>query len=215
MRMTTVMVVDDHSVVRMGLVALLSRAPGLEVVGEAARADEAVERALALSPDVILMDVRLPDGNGIECCRAIREQRPKTRVLMLTSYDDKDAAVAAVIAGASGYLLKQVEPEQLLRAVRLVAEGHSLLDPSVTRGVIDRLRQGAGMEVALTERERSILSLVGEGLTNREIGGRLFLSEKTVRNYVSIVLQKLDLTNRTQAAMYVNRKRQLGGGDQG
>lgn len=213
--MTTVMIVDDHSVVRMGLRTLLSRAPGLQVVGEASRAAEAVEQALALNPDVILMDVRLPDGSGIECCRAIREQRPKIRVLMLTSYDDRDAAVAAVIAGASGYLLKQVEPEQLLRSIGLVAEGHSLLDPSVTKGVLDRLRQGAGAEVELTERERSILALVGEGLTNREIAGRLFLSEKTVRNYVSIILQKLDLSNRTQAAMYVNRKRLLGGGDEG
>lgn len=203
--MTTVMVVDDHSVVRMGLVALLSRAPDLAVIAEAGTAEEAVRTALALGPDLILMDVRLPDGTGIECCRAILAQRPTTRVLMLTSYDDQDAMVAAVIAGAWGYLLKQVEPERLLRAVRLVAEGQSLLDPLLTRQVIDRVRQDAATESELTRRERSILELVGEGLTNREIAARLYLSEKTVRNFVSIILSKLNLSNRTQAAMYVNR----------
>jgi len=215
---TTILVVDDHHVVRMGLVALLSRAPGLQVVGEASRVSEAAEKARALSPDLVLMDVRLPDGSGIECCRMIRQHRPETKVLMLTSYDDKDAAVAAVIAGASGYLLKQVEPEQLLRAVRLVAEGASLLDPSVTRGVLDHLRHG-GMglpgEAELNDRERSILALIGEGLTNREIAGKLYLSEKTVRNYVSMILAKLELSNRTQAAAYVSRRRILEGKDPG
>lgn len=211
--MTSILVVDDHSVVRMGLVSLLTRAGGLKVVGEAARADEAVKMALDLKPDLVLMDVRLPDGSGIECCRSIRAERPETRVLMLTSYDDKDAAVASVIAGASGYLLKQVEPEQLLRAIQLVAAGHSLLDPSVTRSVLETLRQREG-EAELTERERAVLALVGEGLTNREIGQRIFLSEKTVRNYVSSILMKLDLQNRTQAAAFVNRKRRLDGGEQ-
>ncbi|HEY3364844.1 MAG TPA: response regulator transcription factor [Symbiobacteriaceae bacterium] len=214
--MTTILVVDDHSVVRMGLVALLSRSPGLQVVGEAARMDEAIDRVRSLAPDVVLMDVRLPDGSGIEGCRIIRQGQPETKVLMLTSFDDKDAAVAAVIAGASGYLLKQVEPEELVRAVRLVAEGLSLLDPSITRGVLDHLRAGgSGLagEADLTDRERSILNLVGEGLTNREIAGRLYLSEKTVRNYVSSILQKLNLSNRTQAATYVSRRRLLGGGD--
>lgn len=213
---TTVLVVDDHSVVRMGLVALLSRSPDLRVLGEAARLDEAIEKVRALGPDLVLMDVRLPDGSGIEGCRIIRQRHPETKVLMLTSYDDKDAAVAAVIAGASGYLLKQVEPDELVRAVRLVAEGQSLLDPAVTRGVLDRLRSGGlGMsgEADLTDRERSILTLVGEGLTNREIAGRLYLSEKTVRNYVSTILQKLNLANRTQAATYVSRRQLLGGGD--
>lgn len=212
--MTTVLVVDDHSVVRMGLVALLSRAPGFSVVGEAARAAEALEKTQALAPDVVLMDVRLPDGSGIECCRAIRQRRPDTRVLMLTSYDDKDAAVAAVIAGASGYLLKQVEPDELLRAIRLVAAGESLLDPLVTGAILQRVRQGgAGLtgEADLTERERSILALLGEGLPNRDIAARLYLSEKTVRNYVSVILQKLGLSNRAQAAALVSRRRLLGG----
>lgn len=212
--MTTVLVVDDHSVVRMGLVALLSRAPGFSVVGEAARAAEALEKTQALAPDVVLMDVRLPDGSGIECCRAIRQRRPDTRVLMLTSYDDKDAAVAAVIAGASGYLLKQVEPDELLRAIRLVAAGESLLDPAVTGAILQRVRQGgAGLagEADLTERERSILALLGEGLPNRDIAARLYLSEKTVRNYVSVILQKLGLSNRAQAAALVSRRRLLGG----
>ncbi|HLN61380.1 MAG TPA: response regulator transcription factor [Symbiobacteriaceae bacterium] len=213
--MTTVLVVDDHSVVRMGLISLLSRAPGFTIAGEAAGVAEAVEKASTLSPDVVLMDVRLPDGSGIECCRIIRENRPQTRVLMLTSYDDRDAAVAAVIAGASGYLLKQAEPEELLRAINLVAGGASLLDPGIAGGVLEFLRQGrTGLtgETDLTERERSILQLIGEGMTNREIAGRLYLSEKTVRNYVSMILQKLGLTNRTQAAAYVSRQRLLGGG---
>lgn len=213
--MTTIMVVDDHSVVRMGLVTLLSRAPGFTVIGEAARAEEAVEKAIVLRPNVILMDVRLPDESGIECCRTIREKLPNTRVLMLTSYDDKDAALAAVIAGASGYLLKQVEPEELLKAIRHVADGHTLLDPTLTRGVIEHLRSGSNRgpagESELSERERSILKLVGEGLTNREIAARLYLSEKTIRNYVSLILQKLNFNNRTQAAAYVSRKKLLGG----
>lgn len=209
--MTTIMVVDDHSVVRMGLIALLQRVPGFTVVGEAARVAEAIEKAAQLNPDMVLMDVRLPDGSGIECCRAIRAQRPETRVLMLTSYDDRDAAVASVMAGASGYLLKQVEPEELLRALKLVAGGACLLDPKVTGGVLDYLRQGSAVQEDLTERERSILMLVGEGMTNREIAARLYLSEKTVRNYVSIILQKMGLSNRTQAAAYVSRRRLLGG----
>ncbi|HWI63196.1 MAG TPA: response regulator transcription factor [Symbiobacteriaceae bacterium] len=211
--MTTLLVVDDHSVVRMGLTALLSRVPGFTVVGEAARVAEAVQKAEQLDPDVVLMDVRLPDGSGIECCRTIRARRPETRVLMLTSYDDRDAAVASVMAGASGYLLKQVEPEELLRAVKLVAGGACLLDPKVAGGVLDYLRHGSSASgfADLTERERSILSLIGEGMTNREIAARLYLSEKTVRNYVSIILQKMGLSNRTQAAAYVSRHRLLGG----
>jgi len=209
---TTLMVVDDHSVVRMGLIALLQKVPGFTVAGEAGKVSEAVAKAEQLNPDVVLMDVRLPDGSGIECCRAIRARRPETRVLMLTSYDDRDAAVASVMAGASGYLLKQVEPEELLRAVRLVAGGACLLDPKVTGGVLDYLRHGSpATESDLTERERSILQLIGEGMTNREISSRLYLSEKTVRNYVSIILQKMGMNNRTQAAAYVSRRRLLGG----
>jgi DNA-binding NarL/FixJ family response regulator len=212
--MPTILVVDDHSVVRLGLVSLLSRAPGFAVAGEAARVADALQQVEALRPDIVLMDVRLPDGSGIECCRTIRQKWPETKVLMLTSYDDKDAAIAAIIAGAAGYLLKQVEPEELLRSIRLVAGGACLLDPKVTGGVLDYFRQGAaGLtgEEELTERERSILLLIGEGLTNREIAGRLFLSEKTVRNYVSIILAKMGMTNRTQAAAYVSRRRLLGG----
>ncbi|MFZ5823808.1 MAG: response regulator [Bacillota bacterium] len=212
--MTTILLVDDHSVVRMGLKALLSRAPGFEVIGEAATAREAHEKALALHPDVILMDVRLPDGSGIECCRAIREERPQVRVLMLTSYDDKDAAVAAVVAGAAGYILKQVEADELLRSIHLVSQGICLLDPQITRGVMEHLRSGMRSESGLddlNEREQAILDLIGDGLTNREIAGRLFLAEKTVRNYVSSILQKLNLSNRTQAAALVSRNRLLGG----
>ncbi|HWI52236.1 MAG TPA: response regulator transcription factor [Symbiobacteriaceae bacterium] len=212
--MTSILIVDDHSVVRMGLNALLQRAPGFTVAGEAASVAEAVVKAEQLRPDVVLMDVRLPDGNGIECCRAIRASHPETRVLMLTSYDDREAAVASVIAGASGYLLKQVEPGELVRAIRLIAGGACLLDPKVTGGVLEFFRRGStGSDSELTERERSILALVGEGMTNRDIAARLYLSEKTVRNYVSIILQKMGLTNRTQAAAYVGRRRLLGDGE--
>ncbi|WP_374711812.1 response regulator [Symbiobacterium terraclitae] len=212
--MTTVLLVDDHSVVRMGLKALLSRAAGFQVAGEAATGREALEKAAALRPDVVLMDVRLPDTSGIETCRAIREQLPETKVLMLTSYDDGDAAVAAVVAGAAGYILKHVEADELLRAIRLVAQGTCLLDPQVTRGVMEHLRAGArtGPRLdQLSEREQEILQLIGEGLTNREIAARLYLAEKTVRNYVSSLLQKLNLSNRTQAAALVSRNRLLGG----
>ncbi|MFZ5817536.1 MAG: response regulator [Bacillota bacterium] len=211
--MTTILLVDDHSVVRMGLGALLARAPGMRVVGEAATARQAEEKALALKPDVILMDVRLPDGSGIECCRRIRERQPGARVLMLTSYDDNEAAIAAVVAGAAGYLLKQVEAGELLRAIQVVAEGGCLLHPNITRGVMEHLRQGgveSGRE-ALNDREQAILELIGDGLTNREIAARLFLAEKTVRNYVSVILQKLHLSNRSQAAVLVSRTRLLGG----
>ena len=206
-----IMVVDDHEVVRLGLVTLLGRQPGYQVVGEAAGAAEAVEKAKALLPDVVVMDVRMPDGSGIEACRLIRAERPQTRVIMLTSYADDEAVITAVMAGASGYVLKQVGSGDLLRAIETVRTGGTLLDPAVTLRVLERMRaQAQGSTEPLTDQERNILGLIGEGMTNRDIAQRLFLSEGTVRNYVSSILAKLGLSNRAQAAAYAARRKLMG-----
>jgi two-component system response regulator DevR len=200
-----VFLLDDHEIVRRGIVDLLEGASGLEVVGEAATAAEALHRIPAVRPDVAVLDARLPDGNGIDVCRDIRSAMPQVRCLILTSYDDNDAIFAAVMAGASGYLLKQIRGSSLVDAIRQVAAGKSLLDPAVTERLLKRLRGGASEDprlASLTEREREILSLIAEGLTNREIGERLFLAEKTVKNYVSGLLAKLGMQRRTQAAVY-------------
>jgi len=202
---------DDHEIVRRGIADLLSSAPDIEVVGEAATAAQALARIPACRPDVAVLDARLPDGSGIDVCREIRSGHPEIRCLILTSYDDDEALFSAVMAGASGYLLKQVRSASLTEAIRTVAAGHSLLDPSVTGKLLERLRRPP--EVAdnrlssLTEREREILDLIGDGLSNREIGQRLFLAEKTVKNYVSSVLSKLSLQRRTQAAVLVSEVR--------
>ncbi len=210
--MARVLIVDDHEVVRMGLATLLGRQPGLEVIGEAGTAAEAVELAGRLHPDVVVMDMRLPDGSGIEACRDIVSQRPETRVVMLTSYADEQAVMAALMAGASGYLLKQVGGRDLAQAVVSVADGASLLDPLMAKQVISRIKElaAAQSEGALTDHERAILDLVGEGRTNREIAQALFLSEKTVRNYMTSLLHKLKLSNRAQAAAYSTRRKMLG-----
>jgi two-component system, NarL family, response regulator DevR len=206
-----IMVVDDHEVVRLGLVSLLSRQSGYAVVGEAGGAVEAVERARALKPDIVIMDVRMPDGSGIEACRQIREELPGIRVIMLTSYADDEAVVTAVMAGASGYVLKQVGSGDLLRSIETVRAGGTMLDPIVTMKVLERMRTAAqrGPE-PLTEQERNILGLIGQGKTNREIAQALFLSEGTVRNYVSGILLKLGFTNRAQAAAHAARQKLLG-----
>lgn len=201
-------VVDDHEVVRQGLVALLDRRSGFEVVAQAGSVAEAVSTAARFEPDVIVMDVRLPDGSGIEACREIRAARPQTRVVMLTSYPDEDAVLSAIIAGASGYLLKQVRGRDLVAAIESVGRGDSLLDPAVTEKVLQRVRSaatgGATDELAdLTTQERRILLLVAEGKTNKEIATDVFLSDKTVKNYVSSILSKLNLQRRTQAAAFV------------
>jgi len=204
-----VALVDDHEIVRRGLRELLESA-GLEVVGEAGSVAEAVRRMPALRPDVVLLDMQLPDGTGIEVCREVRSVLPDTRVLVLTSYDDDEALFASILAGASGYLLKQVRGTDLVDAVRRVAAGQSLLSPEVTARVLERLRQPESVQdpglSSLTEQERRVLDLVAEGLTNRQIGGRLGLAEKTVKNHVSGVLAKLGLGSRTQAALYVREK---------
>lgn len=208
------LVVDDHEVVRQGLVALLDRRAGFEVIAQAGTVAEAIAEAARFVPDVVIMDVRMPDGSGIEACREIRAARPETRVVMLTSYPDEEAVLSAIIAGASGYLLKQVRGRDLVSAIESVGRGDSLLDPAVTERVLQRVRVAAGGgatdELAeLTAQERRILLLVAEGKTNKEIASEIFLSDKTVKNYVSSILSKLNLQRRTQAAALV-AKRHLG-----
>ncbi|MGH2378035.1 MAG: response regulator transcription factor [Candidatus Limnocylindria bacterium] len=205
-----VLICDDHEVVREGLRTLLAKQQGMTVVGEAASVKEAVQAASRSKPDVVIMDVRLPDGTGIEACRTIREARPETGVIMLTSYADDDALFAAILAGAAGYLLKDARSQTVLDAVAAVAEGRSLLDPTVTGKVLERVRMGTGEDPALaslTDQERKVLEHVAEGKTNREIGGVMFLSEKTVKNYVSRILDKLGLARRAEAAAYMAKRR--------
>jgi two-component system response regulator DevR len=206
------LVVDDHEVVRQGLVALLDRRAGFEVVAQAGTVAESIEQARRYLPDIVVMDVRLPDGSGIEACREIRAELPGTRVIMLTSYPDEEAVMSAIIAGASGYLLKQIRARDLVAALETVGRGESLLDPGVTEKVLERVRRMASGDVtdelsALTAQERKILMLVAEGKTNKEIAGDVFLSDKTVKNYVSSILSKLDLERRAQAAAFVAKHR--------
>jgi DNA-binding NarL/FixJ family response regulator len=200
-----VVLVDDHEVVRRGVRDLLSIEDDIEVVGEAGTFAEAVARVPALRPEVAVLDVRLPDGNGVTLCRELRSKMPDLRVLMLTSFSDDDALFDAILAGASGYVLKQIRGDDLVEAVRTIGRGGSLLDPGVTAQVLDRLRNPPTEDprlADLTQQERKILELIAEGLTNRQIGERMFLAEKTVKNYVSSLLAKLGLERRTQAAVY-------------
>ncbi|MGY1499363.1 response regulator [Streptomyces sp. QTS52] len=207
----TVFLLDDHEVVRRGVHELLSVEDDIEVVGEAGTAAEALARIPAARPDVAVLDVRLPDGSGVEVCREIRSRDTGVKCLMLTSFADDEALFDAILAGASGYVLKAIRGHELLAAVRDVAAGRSLLDPVATARVMERLRGGGdaarGDErlANLTEQERRILDLIGEGLTNREIGERLHLAEKTIKNYVSGLLSKLGMQRRSQAAAYVAR----------
>ncbi len=216
-RTLTLLVVDDHEVVRQGLSAMLDRRPGFQVVAEAANVAEALDAARRFQPDLVVMDVRLPDGSGIEACREIRAELPETRVVMLTSYPDEEAVLAAIIAGASGYLLKQVRARDLVAALEAVGRGESLLDPAVTGKVLERMRRIATSDqpdelASLTQQERRILALVAEGKTNKEIAAEVFLSDKTVKNYVSSILAKLNLERRAQAAAYVARLKDHPGG---
>jgi two-component system response regulator DevR len=205
-----VLVVDDHQVVRVGVRALLEAEPDLEVVGEAGTAAEAVRQAERLQPQVVLMDIRLPDRSGVTACGEIRRAWPAVQVLMLTSFADEALVVEAIAAGAAGYVLKQVGTDDLPRAIRAVAQGDAVLDPSTTRQLLARVRRaeheahGAAFQ-ELSERELDVLALVAEGKTNAEIGGALSLGEKTVRNHVSVILEKLRLTNRIEAATYAVR----------
>lgn len=207
-RKVRVFLLDDHEVVRRGLRDLLGQEPDLEVVGESGSAAEAIRRIPALAPDVAVLDVRLPDGSGIDVCRQVRSALPSVAALVLTSYDDDEAVFAAILAGASGYVLKQVRGADLVDAIRRVADGQSLLDPVVTRRVLDRLREGPHQPEELkdlTGQERRILEHIARGLTNRQIGEEMFLAEKTVKNYVSNVLAKLGVERRTQAAVLATR----------
>jgi DNA-binding NarL/FixJ family response regulator len=200
-----IFLLDDHEVVRRGIRELLETEPGFEVVGESGSAVEAARRIPALRPDVAILDGRLPDGSGIDVCRDVRSQDPSIAALILTSYDDDDALFAAIMAGAAGYVLKQVRGDDLIDMIRRVAAGQSTLDPSVTAQVLERLRNGPPVDkelAALTEQEQRILELIGKGLTNRQIAGQLYLAEKTVKNYVSSLLAKLGLSSRTQAAIF-------------
>jgi two-component system, NarL family, response regulator DevR len=212
----TVFLLDDHEVVRRGVHDMLAVEEDIEVVGEAGTADEALARIPAARPDVAVLDVRLPDGNGVEVCREVRSRDEHVRCLMLTSYSDDEALFNAIMAGASGYVLKGIRGAELVTAVRDVAAGRSLLDPAATQRVLDRLRSGgtAGGPhrpdeplARLTDQERRILDLIGEGLTNRAIGEQMHLAEKTIKNYVSGLLAKLGMERRSQAAAYVARLR--------
>ena len=206
--MIRVFLLDDHEVVRAGLRELLENDGDIEIVGESGSAEEAVARIPALRPNVAVLDARLPDGNGIDVCRQVRSVDPSIQGLILTSYEDDEALFAAIMAGAAGYVLKQIRGTDLVDAVRRVASGQSMLDPAVTQRVLERIRTGveAPNELkSLTEQERRILLLVAEGLTNREIATKMFLAEKTVKNYVSSLLAKLGLERRTQAAVLATR----------
>jgi two-component system response regulator DevR len=203
-----VYLLDDHEIVRRGLRELLESEGDIEVVGEASFAAEAIARIPALRPDVAVLDGRLPDGSGIDVCREIRSVDPGIRALILTSYDDDEALFAAIMAGAAGYVLKQVRGTDLLDTVRRVAAGQSTLDPAVTAQVLDRLRRGPETDptlARLTDREREILQKIGEGMTNRQIAESMYLAEKTVKNYVSGLLSKLGFARRTQAAVFATK----------
>ena len=204
-----VFLLDDHEIVRRGVRELLEAESDIEVVGEAATAAEALARVPALHPDVAVLDVRLPDGDGVSVCRELRSDRPDLQCLMLTSFADDEALFDAIMAGAAGYVLKQIRGTDLVGAVRTVAAGGSLLDPRAAAAVMERMRtpRAADPLAALTEQERRILDLIGEGLTNRQIAERMFLAEKTVKNYVSNLLAKLGLQRRTQAAVLATEVR--------
>ena len=205
-----VMLVDDHEIVRQGLRALLEAEGDIEVVAEASGGTSAVSLASAHQPDVVVMDVRMPDGSGVEACRAIRDERPDAQIIMLTSFSDDDALFNSIMAGAAGFVLKQIRGRDLVDAIRTVASGKSLLDPGVTKRVLERLRKARFDEkdpklARLSPQEERILEMVGEGLTNKEIAERIHLSDKTVKNYVSTILHKLDVARRAEAASYIAR----------
>ena len=206
-----VLIVDDHEVVRDGLRSVLRRRAEFAVVGEADSVASAIKEAHRTKPDVVIMDVRLPDGSGVEACRGIRAERPETKVLMLTSYAHEEAVLASIMAGASGYLLKETRSQTLVDAIQRVARGESLLDPGVTQKVLERLRAGKADKddelSLLSKQERKILDLIAEGKTNKEIAQEVFLSDKTVKNYVSTILSKLSLHRRSEAAAFIARRR--------
>ena len=205
------LLVDDHEVVRTGLHGLLARDPEIQVVGEAATADEAISQAVRLTPDVVLLDIRLPEGGGIGACRQILEVCPETRILFLTSFAEDETVLAAILSGGHGYLLKEIGAEELLRSIKRVAAGQTILDPMVTRRVVEWMKglapQPAGAEAeGLSPQEQRIVALVAEGKTNKEIANMLDLSDKTVKNYLANVFQKLQITRRTQVAAFFAKR---------
>lgn len=200
MAKTRIMIVDDHEVVRMGMRAAFETEPDLTVVGEASNGAEALAKMPVLAPQLILMDVRMEKMNGIEACREIKSRYPDVQILMITSYSDEDAVISSILAGASGYLLKHLSRAELLRSIRQVASGHSLIDTNTTKQAMERLAQMPGSE--LTEREREVLALVARGYTNKQIADTLYVSEKTARNHVSHILEKLGLSRRSEAAAF-------------
>lgn len=205
------LVVDDHDVVRFGLVSLFNSLAGYEVVAEATTVADAIAISRKEQPDVVVLDVRLPDGSGVEACRVIRSECPATRVLMLTSYSEEDAVIASIVAGAAGYILKQTDLSLLVKAVETVSTGGSLLDPIVTETVVRWMQRGgtsgpSSRLASLSDQERRILSLIAEGKTNREIAGVIFVSESTVKTHVSSILRKLELTRRSEAAAFLARR---------
>jgi DNA-binding NarL/FixJ family response regulator len=204
-----VLIVDDHDIVRKGLAMLLSRQEDMVVAGEAGTAAEAVDKATELVPDVVVLDIRLPGESGIEACRDIRAHNPDVKVLMLTSYSDEEAVMGSIMAGASGYLLKEIRSQEIVEAIRRVGQGQSLLDPAVTNQVLERVRRGRQQDplAQLTEQEGRILELIAKGDTNKEIAQEVNLSDKTVKNYVSNILGKLEMSRRSQAAAYMADRR--------
>ena len=212
----TVFLLDDHEVVRRGVRELLEAEADIKVVGEASTEAQAVGRVHALDPDVAILDVRLEEGNGVEACREIRSLHPRTACLMLTSFADDEALFQAIMAGAAGYVLKQIRSGDLVDAVRRVAAGQNLLDPAVTARVLERLRRGPDEDqliARLSPQERQVLALLADGLTNRQIGERLYLAEKTIKNHVTSVLSKMGMTRRTEAAVYAATHREKGSTD--
>jgi two-component system, NarL family, response regulator DevR len=213
MRRIRLLLVDDHKVVRVGLRTLLDATDRTQVIGEAGTMESAITEAARLKPDIVLMDVRLPDGSGIEACREIRTARPETRVLFLTSFADDDAVLATMFAGADGYLLKEIDEEGLIRAIETVASGQSILDPAMTKRMLLRMKSltepaAGSKQEELSPQEQKVLALVSEGQTNKEIASALGLSDKTVRNYLSNIFQKLQVSRRSQAAaLYARRNK--------
>ena len=205
----TILLVDDHDIVRQGLNALLSRYDDMVVIGEAGTANEAIEQAVLLLPDIVILDIRLPDGSGIEVCREILSQKSEIRILILTSYSDEEALFGSIMSGASGYLLKEIKSGELIESIRKVGSGYSLLDPTVTKRVLNKFRENGSEDkwTKLSNQEQAILELISDGMTNRQISHVMSLSEKTIKNYVSSILNKLELSRRTQAATYLVKRR--------
>ncbi|MEJ2207715.1 MAG: response regulator transcription factor [Anaerolineae bacterium] len=207
-----ILLADDHEVVRLGVRALIERQPGMKVIGEAGTVQEAIDQAEALAPDVVVLDIRMPGGNGLDACRQIKKQRAETKIIVLTSFPDDEVLLDAIACGADGYVLKQIGSDDLIHALERVGRGESLVDPSLTDRIFAKVREARRQEWAhafaeLSGQEMQILALIAEGKTNREIGAALGLSSKTVRNYVSIMLGKLNLSSRAEAAAYAARHR--------